>query len=65
MIETTALADMIDRYKADAESVYNTWFVGAEERLKAFRAIRCGVRDTIADEAFACRIVFAKDQRGG
>ncbi|MFV1969193.1 MAG: hypothetical protein ACC628_27545 [Pirellulaceae bacterium] len=47
MIETTALVEMIERYKADAESVYNTWFVGAEERLKAFRAIRCGVRDTI------------------
>jgi type II restriction enzyme len=47
MIKTTVLVDMIDRYKADAESVYNTWFVGAEERLKAFRAIRCGVRDTI------------------
>ena len=41
MIETTVLVDIIDRYKADAESVYNTWFVGAEERLKAFRAIRC------------------------
>jgi len=47
MIDTAALVEMIERYKADAESVYNTWFVGAEERLKAFRAIRCGVRDTI------------------
>ncbi len=46
-IETAALVDMIDRYKADAESVYNTWFVSSEERLKAFRAIRCGVRDTV------------------
>ncbi len=47
MIETTVLVDMIERYKADTESVYNTWFIGAEERLKAFRAIRLGVRDTI------------------
>jgi type II restriction enzyme len=46
-IETAALVEMIDRYKGDPESVYNTWFVGAEERLKAFRSIRCGVRDTI------------------
>jgi type II restriction enzyme len=46
-IEMTALVDMIDRYKEDAESVYNTWFVSAEQRLKAFRAIRCGVRDTV------------------
>ena len=55
MIETTALVEMIGRYKSDAESVYNTWFVGAEERLKAFRAIRRGVRhtiDAIADGSF-------------
>ncbi len=43
----TALVELIDRYKADGESVYNTWFVSGEERLKAFRAIRRGVRDTI------------------
>ncbi len=36
----------IRQYKADPESVYNTWFVGAESRLKAFRAIRHGVKDT-------------------
>lgn len=36
----------IQLYKADPESVYNTWFVGAESRLKAFRAIRHGVKDT-------------------
>jgi type II restriction enzyme len=47
MIETTELVEIIERYKADEESVYNTWFVGAEERLKAFRAIRRGVRDTV------------------
>ena len=33
MVETPLLAELIDRYKADAESVYNTWFVSAEERL--------------------------------
>lgn len=40
-------ASLIERYKADPESVYNTWFIGGEARLKAFRAIRRGVRDTV------------------
>lgn len=40
------LVDLIDQYKSDRESVYNTWFTGGEERLKAFRAIRTGVKDT-------------------
>lgn len=43
MIDLTA---HIQQYKTDPESVYNTWFVGAESRLKAFRAIRHGVKDT-------------------
>lgn len=38
---------LIDRYKSDQESVYNTWFVGGEGRMKAFRAIRRGVADTV------------------
>jgi type II restriction enzyme len=46
-MELTTLNEVIDRYKSDPESVYNTWFVGSEDRLKAFRAIRRGVRDTI------------------
>src|SRR3990167_2903266 len=46
-MEKTALTELIDRYKADPESVYNTWFVNGEARLKAFRAIRRGVRDTV------------------
>lgn len=41
------LLDLVQRYKADPESVYNTWFVSGEERLKAFRSIRRGVRDTV------------------
>lgn len=39
--------ELIERYKADPESVYNTWFVGGDDRLKAFRIIRRGVRDTV------------------
>ena len=46
-MENAALIDLIGRYKADPESVYNTWFVGGEERMKAFRSIRRGVKDTV------------------
>ena len=46
-MDKTALSNLISRYKSDPESVYNTWFVGGEERMKAFRAIRRGVRDTV------------------
>ena len=42
-----SLTELIDRYKSDPESVYNTWFVGGEDRMKAFGAIRRGVRDTV------------------
>jgi type II restriction enzyme len=41
------LVRLIDHYKTDPESVYNTWFVGGHERMKAFRSIRRGVRDTV------------------
>lgn len=43
------LQSIIQRYKADEETVYNTWFVNNEERLKAFRSIRRGVLDVIRD----------------
>ncbi|HEX6914543.1 MAG TPA: type II restriction endonuclease, partial [Chitinophagaceae bacterium] len=33
----------------DKESVYNTWFINNEERLKAFRSIRRGVMQVIDD----------------
>ena len=40
----TDLVELINFYKNDAESVYNTWFIGSEERMKAFRSIRRGVQ---------------------
>ncbi len=40
------LTNLIGQYKSDSESVYNTWFIGSEARMKAFRSIRRGVRDT-------------------
>jgi len=43
-----SLVDAIGRYKVNPESVYNTWFVGGEARMKAFRAIRRGVQETVS-----------------
>lgn len=60
-MDTTALVALIDRYKSDSESVYNTWFVGGEERMKAFRAIRRGVRDTVESIAAG---TFGNDFKG-
>lgn len=40
---------IINQYKSDKESVYNTWFINNEERLKAFRSIRRGVMQVIED----------------
>lgn len=44
-IET--LQEATVRYKADPESVYNTWFIDNETRLKAFRSIRRGVGEVV------------------
>jgi type II restriction enzyme len=43
------LLTLIQQYKADQESVYNTWFINNEERLKAFRSIRRGVMQVVDD----------------
>lgn len=49
-METQNLFDNIIRqYKDDPASVYNTWFIGNDERLKAFRAIRRGVLQVVDD----------------
>lgn len=55
------LVNLVDQYKSDPESVYNTWFAGSEERLKAFRAIRVGVRDTFTAIAAG---TFGNDFKG-
>lgn len=41
------LKQLVERYKNDPESVYNTWFIENEERLKAFRTIRKGVMEVV------------------
>jgi len=41
------LKELVARYKTDPESVYNTWFIEGEARMKAFRSIRRGVMEII------------------
>ncbi len=43
------LQEILDEYKSDEESVFNTWFINNDERLKAFRSIRRGVQHVIED----------------
>ena len=43
------LPQIILQYKDDKQSVYNTWFINNEERLKAFRSIRRGVMQVVDD----------------
>lgn len=43
------LSRIIQQYKDDKQSVFNTWFINNEERLKAFRSIRRGVMQVIDD----------------
>jgi type II restriction enzyme len=40
---------IVQAYKHDQESVYQTWFIDNAQRLKAFRAIRHGVEQVIKD----------------
>src|SRR3989337_4124069 len=49
MIDPTEIQSIIQTYKADPESVYNTWFINNEARLKAFGAIRRGVEQVVKD----------------
>src|SRR6266542_309064 len=60
-MDKTTLAQLIAQYKSDPESVYNTWFIGGEARMKAFRAIRRGVRDTVDNIAAG---TFGSDFKG-
>ena len=55
------LQEILDKYKSDHESVFNTWFINNEDRLKAFRSIRRGVRDVIQDIKSGC---FGNDYKG-
>lgn len=46
-IAVEKFCDIVTKYKRDAESVYNTWFIESPARLKAFRSIRRGVQETV------------------
>jgi len=41
--------NIVKQYKTDPESVFNTWFIENDERLKAFRSIRRGVLQVVED----------------
>ncbi len=43
------LQPIAQAYKADPQSVSNTWFISSEDRLKAFRSIRRGVSTVVED----------------
>lgn len=43
------MLEVIRQYKEDRQSVYNTWFIENEQRLKAFRTIRRGVIQVVED----------------
>lgn len=45
----TELLNVVRQYKQDPESVYSTWFINNEDRLKAFRSIRRGVLTVVQD----------------
>ena len=49
MSQQELFSEIIKKYKHDPASVYNTWFIGSEERLKAFRSIKRGVLQVIED----------------
>lgn len=61
MDNLSSVLELTDRYRDDPESVYNTWFISSEERMKAFRSIRRGVRDTVTRIASG---TFGNDFKG-
>lgn len=40
---------IIKQYKDDTQSVFNTWFMDNDQRLKAFRTIRRGINQVVED----------------
>ncbi|MDD9148558.1 MULTISPECIES: hypothetical protein [unclassified Sporolactobacillus] len=40
---------IIEQYRKDEESVYHTWFINNNERLKAFRTIKKGVGKVVSE----------------
>ena len=46
-MDNSKFVAIIDEYRNDTESVYHTWFLNNQERLKAFRTIKTGLCDVI------------------
>lgn len=44
----TNFSELAAHFKADPESVYNTWFIDNDSRMKAFRSIRRGVMTIVS-----------------
>lgn len=61
MIDSNTIKKIISSYKNDPVSVYNTWFVNNETRLKAFGAIRRGVEKVVEEIK---KGVFPNDFKG-
>ncbi len=57
----TELNQIAQRYREDPESVYHTWFLRDENRLKAFRSIRRGLAEVVAAIRGG---VFGNDYKG-
>jgi type II restriction enzyme len=51
----------IQQYRSDLESVYQTWFINNEERLKAFRSIKNGINQVVEEVE---RNQFGNDFKG-
>jgi type II restriction enzyme len=54
-VNTYSINELVTRYRSDNESVYNTWFIDNDARMKAFRSIRRGVMtivESIKDGSF-------------
>lgn len=49
MLPQERFLKIIEQYRQDADSVYQTWFVDNGARLKAFRSIRTGVQQVVDD----------------
>jgi type II restriction enzyme len=61
VLDHSSFEELIRSYTSDPNSVYSTWFTSNPGRLKAFRSIRRGVQQVIADVDAG---VFGNDFRG-
>lgn len=48
-MENSSLKKLIEEYRSDTESVYNTWFLQDKDRLKSFRTIKAGIKDVVLE----------------